>query len=137
MKRIIVITISLLVVLGFITACGGGGDDFPKAGDNVVLAEDDFDSHGWKGKIAITFDGDKISQVDFDEINKDGNRKSKDEAYAENMKPASGITPAEAYEQLEKQLVGKQDPSEVDAVSGATSSSERFMKLSKKALSKR
>ena len=137
MKRIVVMLISILFVLGLFTACGGGGDDFPKPSDNVVVAEDDFDSHGWKGKIAITFDGDNISKVDFDEINKDGDRKSKDEAYAENMKPASGITPAEAYVQLEKQLVEKQEVSDVDAVSGATSSSERFIDLAKEALSKK
>ncbi len=137
MKRIIVMVISILFVLGFFTACGGGKDDFPKPSDNVVLAESDFDSHGWKGKIAITFDRDDITKVDFDEINKDGDRKSKDQTYAENMKPASGITPAEAYEQLEKQLVENQEPSEVDVVSGATSSSKLFVELAKEALSKR
>ncbi|MBC8589616.1 FMN-binding protein [Wansuia hejianensis] len=46
----------------------------------------------------------------------------------------TGTTPAKAYEQLEDALVKTQNPDEIDAVSGATGTSEGFKALAKEAL---
>jgi major membrane immunogen (membrane-anchored lipoprotein) len=136
MKRTLILIGSVLLVLSLFAACGGGSNGaFPEASENVKVAEDEFDSHGWKGKIAINFEEGDIASVQYDELNKDGDLKSKDEGYAENMQSASGVTPAEAFEQLQQQLVKSENPAEVDVVSGATSSSERFKELAEKALS--
>ncbi|WP_020612939.1 FMN-binding protein [Sediminispirochaeta bajacaliforniensis] len=136
MKRTLVLIGSMLVILTFVTACGGKSA-FPKASDNVAVAEDDFDAHGWKGKVAITFEGDKIVKVQYDELNKKGDLKSGDKAYAAQMEPAAGVTPAEAGEQLAASLVKTQDVSKVDTVTGATEITARFKELAEKALSSR
>ncbi len=52
------------------------------------------------------------------------------------MEGASGVSPENAYEQLEDSLIKTQDPDKIDGVSGATSSSESFKKLAKEALNK-
>ena len=50
------------------------------------------------------------------------------------MKQTTGISPKEAYEKLEKSLLKTQNFEKVDTVSGATYSSENFIKLLKKSL---
>ena len=137
MKRTIILVCALILVLTLFAACGGKGDGFPKASDSVVLAEDAPDQLGYTGKIAITFDGTAISAVQYDEISKSGKLKSEDPDYASKMEASTGMTPAKAIDALEKALVAQQKPAEVDAVSGATSTSDRFKKLAEKALSSR
>jgi major membrane immunogen (membrane-anchored lipoprotein) len=127
----------MLVILTFVTACGGKSA-FPKASDNVAVAEEGaFDAHGWKAKIAITFDGDTITKVQFDELNKKGDLKSQDKTYTSQMESATGVTPAAANEQLAASLVETQDLSKVDTVTGATDTTTRFKELAEKALSSR
>ncbi len=91
------------------------------------LSEKDFDEHGWKVNFEITVKDGKITESDFDYINEEGTLKSEDEKYQEIMKEKSGVGPAEFIPELNEQLVEKQDASQVDIVSGATSSSEIFI----------
>lgn len=103
-------------------------------GANVVTVESDFDERGWKQVLEVTFDGDKIVDAKFDYINKDGQLKSEDEEYNQNMKEKSGVSAAEAVVQLAEDLVAKQDPDAVDVVTGATGTSEGFKELAKQAV---
>ena len=96
-----------------------------------------FDSHGWKGQIAVTFKDNQITAVTYDEVNKDKVLKTKDAAYAKNMSAKTGVTPAEAYSKLEKELVATQNPAKVDAVTGATEGSHTFIELAKEAIAQR
>ncbi|HUX20349.1 MAG TPA: FMN-binding protein [Spirochaetia bacterium] len=96
-----------------------------------------FDSHGWKGQIAVTFTDNKITAVTYDEVNKDKVLKTKDAAYAKNMSAKTNITPAEAYSKLEKELISTQDPTKVDAVTGATEGSHTFVELATQAIAAR
>lgn len=57
--------------------------------------------------------------------------KSFDPEYAANMKDKSGATPLDAYNNLQQSLVSKQNPDNVDAVTGATHSSDTFKDLAK------
>ena len=50
------------------------------------------------------------------------------------MKEEEGVTPKETFEKLAEELISSQDIDEVDAVSGATTSSEIFKTLVKDAL---
>lgn len=102
-----------------------------------TAAVKDFDSHGWKGQIAVTIENGKITAVKYDEINKDKVLKTTDADYAKNMSAKTHVTPAEAYGKLEQQLVTTQNPSEVDVVTGATEGSHTFIELAKQALAKR
>ncbi len=78
----------------------------------------------------------KIVNTYYDELNKDTDTyKSKDDDYQKNMKAGSGVSDNEAYLMLIHSLVDKQDVSKVDAVTGATSTTDNFKELMNEALS--
>lgn len=92
---------------------------------------EDFDAHGWKAVLSVKFENGRVTAVGFDEIDKDNNRKSNDEAYAAQMSKVSKATPKEVYTALAQKLLDAQDPDRVDAVSGATSTSKTFVDLAR------
>jgi major membrane immunogen (membrane-anchored lipoprotein) len=133
MKRALIFGLILTLVLAVLVGCASNDAKYE---DGTYTAESEPDERGWRGRVEIVVEGGKITSVDYDEINEDNQLKSEDEEYAANMKAASGISPAEAYEQLENALIKRQDVDEIDAVSGATSSAEQFKALVKEALNK-
>lgn len=94
-----------------------------------VASYDAFDSHGWKAFLEFTLLGDQISNVDFDEVNESGVRKSEDADYNEIMWTIRGITKPEIFmPQLEANIEAADITSDppnavIDAVTGATASS--------------
>lgn len=95
------------------------------------------DSHGWKPyvEVAVT-EGGKITEVDFDYVNKAGARKSEDDGYNQRMLQITGTTNPEQFTvALEKALVEKQS-APVDVIAGATHSTENFNALAQAALAK-
>lgn len=103
--------------------------------DGTYKAESDYDSRGWKVVHTITVKDGKITESDFGYENKDGQKKADDEEYNKNMKAKSGVSSKEATEQLNKELVDKQNVDDVEVVSGATHTSSNF-ELSTKELLK-
>ncbi len=97
--------------------------------NDAYKAEDKIDTFGYKGVISISFQDGKIVKVVYDEVDKNGKSKKTNADYAKNMKAQSKVTPEEAMDKLAQSLLAKQDPAEVDAVSGATSMSHRFVAL--------
>lgn len=157
MKRILVIAVVALMVLTLVAGCGqkaqepaqqsNGSEqqqqqqqqqtDNQQASlkDGVYYAEEkDFDDHGWKAMATVVVKDGKIAAVFFDEINKDGKLKSFDPEYAKNMKAKTGTTPFDAQTALAASLVEKQNPDNVDAVTGATHTVDKFKTLVKEAL---
>lgn len=117
-----------LALVLLLAACSSGGN----YEDGVYFGTySHVDSHGWKPQLEITVEDGEILSANFDYVNPDGELKTEDEAYAERMTSITGrpMTPAEASKQLEERLLEEQSGS-VDAVSGATSSSEWFNNLS-------
>lgn len=102
--------------------------------DGTYDAQSDPDERGWMSQIQITVENGSISEVDFDEVNKEGASKTEDEEYGQNMEAETGVTPSEAHEQLEQQLIDTQNIDEVDVVTGATSTTEQFKELAEEAL---
>lgn len=98
--------------------------------------EPNFDDHGWKAMASIVVKDGKIIAAYYDELNKDdGHFKSTDQDYAKNMEAKSKVTPTKTVEALVKSLLEKQDASQVDAVTGATGTTEKFKTLMGEALS--
>ncbi|MFP4442275.1 MAG: FMN-binding protein [Spirochaetia bacterium] len=93
------------------------------------------------GHIEITFEDGEMADVEYDEVKKEGRkviaRKTEDDNYAERWETKSYITPEEAYDELEERLLTAEIPSGVDAVTGATGTSTRFVQLAQRALAKR
>lgn len=97
-------------------------------------AQDKADDYGWKGQIAIEVKDGKIGTVDFDYVNKDNKLKSEDQGYIKAMEDKTKVNLANAMVELEKALVSSQDAAAVNAVTGATASSNDFKGLAAKAL---
>lgn len=120
--------------------------DKAKAGDTAAavvplyddgvykVSGDAFDEHGWKPQLDLEIKDHTIAAVQFDYVNEAGKLKTEDAGYQASMEPVSGTYPAKYTEELEKQLIEKQQIGSVDAVSGATTSSNNFMVLVEHAL---
>ena len=101
---------------------------------SYTAAQDKYDDYGWKGQITVEVKDGKISTVDFDYINKDNKLKSQDQGYIKAMADKTKVDLAKAMEELEGKLVGAQEVAAVDAVTGATTTSNDFNALAAKAL---
>ncbi|MGI6575089.1 MAG: FMN-binding protein [bacterium] len=108
--------------------------DNGKYEDGTYTGETEFDDRGWKGVVEIVVTGGEIVEVDYDEVDKEGNAKSEDEKYNENWEAQAGISAGEAYPAYEEELIEKQHIEGVDVITGATGTHEKFTEAVKNAL---
>ncbi|WP_099222949.1 extracellular electron transfer flavoprotein PplA [Listeria costaricensis] len=94
--------------------------------DGTYTLEEQNYSNDYRVVFSIDVKDGKITNSDYNYVNKDGDKKTDDADYEKNMKAKSGTGPQEYIPALNKSLVEKQDPASVDTVSGATHSSETF-----------
>lgn len=127
--------LSLLAVAALATTVfvGCGNKEEASLKDGAYKAASEADERGYVASIEIEVKDGKIANVKYDEA-KDGASKLDDAAYNEQMKEVKKTNPIEAFPQLEKALIEKQDVAAVDAVTGATTSSDSFKALAEKAL---
>lgn len=141
------VLLSSVVVL---TACGGGSksttsstssEKTTQAAKSTASGElkdgtyklvSEADKRGWHVEFTIVVEGGKITSSDYDNLNKDGKRKSEDEAYEKQMKDKMGTGPAEYFKAYNVGLVEKQKPSDVEVVSGATQAHTSFVEYANK-----
>lgn len=102
--------------------------------DTYTAAEKDFDSHGYKAQVSVTYKDGKISNVVFDEVDKNGKKKRDDANYNSQMKAKSGVSAKDASDKLAKTYV---DSQKFDTVTGATELSAEFKKLVDQAIATR
>ena len=125
-----------------LAACGGGADtdtgsDAASGTSEVAagelqdgtykLVEKNLDDNGWKVDFSITVVDGVITESNYDNVNEAGESKVDDEGYQAMMSEKTGTGPQDFIPALNESLVEKQDPSEVEVVTGATSSSEGFV----------
>ncbi|MDN5277900.1 MAG: hypothetical protein PWR01_1865 [Clostridiales bacterium] len=145
MKKLLSVGLIVLLTIALLTACGGGaandsnkqdqGTETAAYKDGTYKAEEpQFDDHGWKGQIEIKVEGGKITEVNYDEVNQEGKKKSEDTDYQKRFKEQKNVDLLNAYETLEKDLVEKQNPDAVDTYTGATGTTQKFKTLAKEAL---
>ena len=104
--------------------------------DGIYSASyDEPNNQGWKGFLEVQVRDKMIVSANFDYISKTGALLSQDQAYADNMKKTSGITPSDAARALLDSLVDSQT-AEVAVIPGAKEISETFKALSQAALTK-
>lgn len=99
--------------------------DAEGAKDGTYTGSSPRDAFDYRHEATITIRDEMIVDIDYNEVNREGEGKEEDEAYCKEMSIA-GTTPAIAYPLMEKQLLETQDLGAVDAVSGATYSFYRF-----------
>ncbi len=98
--------------------------------DGMYRAEfQDFDSRGYKDFLEITVEDGVVSSLHFNAVNEDGLLKNDDVEYREEMQAVQNIYPEQFSQDLINQYLDTHDISEVDAVAGATYSSESFTSL--------
>lgn len=117
MKKIAMLTLGAALALSLV-ACGG-----TKIADGTYTAKVDeaaaAASYGWTDTLSVTYQNGKITDVDFDSFNADGDRKSETTAETYPMDPAPSVWMPE----LEANIKATSSADKVAAVAGATSSS--------------
>lgn len=98
----------------------------PLQDGTYTLKEVEFDDYGWKVEMSITVENGKIVESNYDYVNEEGKLKSEDEDYQQAMVEKSGIGPADFIPQLNEALVEKQNPFDIEVITGATHSWEAF-----------
>ena len=140
----------LLLSVVVLTACGGGSKSTTsstssekttqavkstasgKLKDGTYKLVSEADKRGWHVEFTIVVEGGKIKFSDFDNLNKDGKRKSEDAEYEKQMKDKVGTGSAEYFKAYNTGLVEKQKPSDVEVVSGATHAHTSFVEYANK-----
>lgn len=134
-KQYLILLLSAVGFTALFTGCGKNTDKnvSEAVAGNVSEAQGTEDEYGWIPQMRLTFDGNTITEVYFDYINGETNKKSEDSTYIDNMKDKTGVGVDEAMKKLSEQLLATQDPNQVDVVTGATQTSDEFMALAKQA----
>ncbi len=149
--KVLALALTLVMMVGMLAGCGGKdnedsgqvkepeqneskapeGNAVGELVDGVYNVEyDSYDDHGYKPQMELTVSDSKISEVKYDEVKEDGSLKSEDEDYKATMEKVSGTYPEKAFDELTTKAVDSQT-STVDAVSGATTTSNSFNALLK------
>jgi major membrane immunogen (membrane-anchored lipoprotein) len=89
-----------------------------------------FDDHGWKEFVTIYVNNNKIVTVEYNAKNASGFIKSWDMDYMRIMNAVDGTYPNEYTRTYSTSLLVRQDPAQVEALTGATNSYRYFKLLS-------
>lgn len=123
MKRNIVFVLLILVLL--LPGCGSQ----PRMKDGFYSAEMSDYSHGWKEYVCIMVKDNKIVYTEFNAKDPSGYIKAWDNAYMQNMAPKSGTYPNEYTRYYAAELIDRQSPDDLDAMTGASTSGNNFKRL--------
>lgn len=94
--------------------------------DGTYTLEEETEKNGYKATFSITVKDGKITESNYDNVNAAGESKANDEEYQKTMSEKTGTGPKEFIPALNDQLLEKQDPSQIEVVSGATHSTHSF-----------
>lgn len=98
--------------------------------DGTYTAEfEDFDGRGYKDYIRVTVKDKVVTSIEYDAVNEEGALKSADEKYASDMQKVQDTYPDKYTADLINQYMEAQSISGVDALAGATYSSDAFTAL--------
>lgn len=137
-KFLSVLTVSSALLL---TACGNDtvepADDMTEDATEEVAMEGlqdgsyriedaNFDGNGWKEALDIVVADGKITEATWESVNEEGVNKIEDDGYQEAMTNAVDLGPQDFIPALEEDLVAKQDAAEVEVITGATGTADKF-----------
>ena len=89
----------------------------------------DYDSLGYKDYLVVEIQEGAVIRIEFDAVDAQGQLRSADEGYREEMEAQQSTYPARYAADLIIQYMEVQDISKVDSVAGATYSSQTFTTL--------
>ena len=133
MKKKYFAVLAVAILAGALTTgCSSNAEGMK---DGTYRAEMKEASHGYTDYVEITVKNGKIDTVVYDAVADDGKKKSQDEDYKKSMMDGNknaGLPetyPADYMKKLGDSLIEKQNADQVDAVAGATTSTNDFKKL--------
>lgn len=136
MKKLLTLSLVAILVLALAVGCTPKSEPATTTDtglkDGTYTAAGETDSRGYTPEISISVADGKITEVKYDESY--GMKKSQDTAYHENFKSKKDVDLPMAYASIQESLIATQDPSMVDAYTGATHSSDNFKALATEAL---
>ncbi|HIY57961.1 MAG TPA: FMN-binding protein [Candidatus Tetragenococcus pullicola] len=94
--------------------------------DGTYTLEEKNDKNGYHAVFSLTAKDGAITDSQFDYVDADGKSKKDDDDYNTSMKEKSGIAPEEFIPKFNDELLDKQNPSNIEVVSGATHSFHSF-----------
>lgn len=125
--------VSLCVLLIF--AMSGYSQSEPEMQEGYYTAiASEYSATGWKEYITIYVRDNHIISVEYDAKNASGFIKSWDMDYMRRMNAVNDTYPNEYCRIYADELKNRQDPQNIDAVSGATHSYENFILLAQAAI---
>lgn len=117
--------LGILILVFFLSGCGSQ----TKMQDGFYCAEMSDYSLGWKEYICIMVKNDRIVYAEFNSKDPSGYIKAWDNSYMQNMSSVTGTYPNEYTRYYTAGLIEKQNSSEVDALTGASTSGNNFRLL--------
>lgn len=115
----------LLLLVILLVGCGSSGG----LKDGYYTAEMTEYSNGWKEYLVIQVCHGNIVSAEFNAKNASGFIKAWDNSYMKNMLSVKGTYPNRYTREYVQQLMEEQADIQVDAVTGATTSGNNFVKL--------
>ncbi len=93
--------------------------------DGTYTATFNEPKNGWKTILEFTLNDDVITELDYDDFDNDGNRKSRDSAYNTEMEDAGNPKPEYFFPLIEAAIINTPilpdyEPIDVNALQGAT-----------------
>ncbi len=131
MKKTVGVLMLLALLAVPLTACGTEQEGLQ---DGYYTAQAAQYSFGWKEYITIMVKGGSIVSVEYNAENASGFIKSWDNAYMQNMLHSNGTYPNEYTRYYAGQLLEGQGETDIDALTGASTSHSSFLKLAEAVL---
>ena len=127
MKKIVTGFLVAFFMCGLLAACG---KSVPVYVDGEYSASfDGYDARGYRDFVKVTVADGKVTGVVFDAEDKDGNLRSQDEKYREEMEKVQETYPEKYAADLVNQYLEAQEVKGVDALAGATLATDHFTAL--------
>lgn len=118
----------LWLMASLLTACIGCGGNAQMKDGYYTAEMSDFE-YGWKEYVCIYVKNDRIISAEFNAKDPNGFIKAWDNEYMNAMSSVQGTYPNRYTREYVQQLIEGQKETEVEAVSGATSSGANFKLL--------
>lgn len=123
-KKLSVVMLIAVLTVAMLSGCG-----FNKLKDGYYTAEMAEFEHGWKEYLRIQVKNGTIVSAEFNAKNESGFIKAWDNNYMQNMIYLQGTYPNKYTREYVQQLIDGQGETQVDVVTGASTSGSNFEKL--------
>ncbi|NLW79173.1 MAG: FMN-binding protein [Ruminococcaceae bacterium] len=100
--------------------------------DGTYYAEfEEYDSYGYKEYMRVTVEDGAVTALEYNAMDADGALRTQDEKYRQNMESVNDTYPEKYTADLVNQFMENKDIDKLDAIAGATWSSDSFKALYK------